>query len=73
MNQSANRSFRSTETAVLKIQNYISVDSGKALALTLLDLSAAFDMTAHSILHYCVLKTGFDGDVLTWIDSYLNN
>ena len=53
VHQSAYRSFHSTETAVLKIQNYIStsVDSGKAVALTLLDLSAAFHMSDHSIVH----------------------
>ena len=43
--QSAYNSSHSTETALLKIQNDIvlSVDSGKAVVLTLLDLSAAFD------------------------------
>ena len=42
----------STETALLKIQNDIafSVDSGKAVALTLLDLSAAFDTIDQSLL-----------------------
>ena len=41
VNQSACKSSHSTETALLKIQNNIalSVDSGKAVALTLLDLS----------------------------------
>ena len=45
VNQSAYKSSCSTETALLKIQNDIalSVDSGKAVALTLLDLLAAFD------------------------------
>ena len=49
VNQSAYKSSHSTETALLKIQNDIafSVDSGKAVALTLLDLSAAFDMIYH--------------------------
>ena len=42
VNQSAYKSSHSTETALLKMQNDIafSVDSGKAVALTLLDLSA---------------------------------
>ena len=50
------------------------MDSGKAVALTLLDLSTAFDTIDHSILHEW-LKEYFilDGTVLTWIDSYLNN
>ena len=56
VNQSAYKSFHSTETALLKIQNDIalSVDSGKAVALTLLDLSAAFDTTDHSLLYDCL-------------------
>ena len=43
----------STETALVKIHNDIalSVDSGKAVALSLLDLSAAFDMIDHSLLY----------------------
>ena len=53
VHQSAHRSFHSPETTHLKFRNDIStsVDSGKAVALTLLDLSAAFDMIDHSILH----------------------
>ena len=45
-----------TETALLKIQNDIalSVDSGKAVALTLLDLSVAFDTIDHSLLYDCL-------------------
>ena len=51
VHQSAYRSFDSTETALLKIQNDIStsVDSGKAAALGLLDLSIAFDTIDHKI------------------------
>ena len=42
----------STESALLKIQNDIaaSMDSGKGVALTLLDLSAAFDTIDHDII-----------------------
>ena len=42
LNQSAYKRLHSTETALLKVQNDIaaSMDSGKAVALTLLDLSA---------------------------------
>ena len=75
-NQSAYKSSHSTETALLKIQNDIalSVDSGKAVALTLLDLSAAFDTIAHSLLYDCLHDWfGLDGTVLLWIKSYLSN
>ena len=76
VNQSAYKSSHSTETALLKIQNDIalSVDSGKAVALTLLDLSVAFDMIDHSLLYDCLHDWfGLDGTVLSWIKSYLSN
>ena len=76
VNQSAYKSSHSTETALLKIQNDIalSVDSGKAVALTLLDLSAVFDMIDHSLLYDCLHDWfGRDGTVLSWIKSYLSN
>ena len=76
VNQSAYKSSHSIETALLKIQNDIalSVDSGKAVALTLLDLSAAFDTIDHSLLYDCLHDWfGLDGTVLSWIKSYLSN
>ena len=76
VNQSAYKSSHSTETALLKIQNDIafSVDSRKAVALTLLDLSAAFDTIDHSLLYDCLHDWfGLDGTVLLWIKSYLSN
>ena len=50
--QSAYKTFHSTETALLKIHNDIlsSMDNDKVTALTLLDLSAAFDTINHTIL-----------------------
>ena len=76
VNQSAYKSFHSTETVLLKIQNDIafSVNSGKAVALTLLDLSAAFHTIDHSLLYDCLHDWfGLDGTVLLWIKLYLSN
>ena len=68
--------LHSTDTALLKIQNDIaaSVDSGKAVAFALLDLSAAFDTIDNTILFNCLRDWfGVDGTVLMWIKSYLKN
>ena len=76
VNQSAYKSPHSTETTLLKIQNDIvsSLDPGKAVALTLLDLSVAFDTIDHSFLYDCLYDWfGLDGTVLLWIKSYLSN
>ena len=50
--RSAYRKFHSTETALLKIYSDIlaSMDAGRVTALTLLDLSAAYDTIDHAIL-----------------------
>ena len=51
-NQSSYKRLHSKETALLIIQNDIaaSMNSGKAVTLTLLNLSAAFDTIDHDIL-----------------------
>ena len=73
---SAYKRFHSTETALLKIHNDIicNMDNGKVTALTLLDLSAAFDTIDHSTLferlhgHF-----GISGTVFQWFKSYILN
>ena len=71
--QSAYRKFHSTETALLKIHNDIlsSMDDGRVTALTLLDLSAAFD--DHTILLRRLGNWfGVSGKALDWFKSYLS-
>ena len=50
--QSAYKQFHSKETALLKVHNGVTVnmDKGKVTALTLFDLSAAFDIIDYNIL-----------------------
>ena len=50
--QSAYRKYHSTESALLNIHNdiLINMDKGSVTALTLLDLSAAYDTTDRTIL-----------------------
>ena len=72
--QSAYRKFHSTETALFKIHNDIlsSMGDGKVTALTLLDLSAAFDTIDHTILLRRLGNWfGVSGKALDWFESYL--
>ena len=75
-NQSAYRSFHSTETAVLAVHNRIvrTIDNGKLCALVLLDLSAAFDTVDHPIMLQ-VLQDRFcvEDAALKWFESYLSD
>ena len=74
--QSAYRRFHSTESALLNIQDdlFLNMSEGSTTALTLLDLSAAFDTIDHSILfhrlHDCY---GINGLALSWFESYLSD
>ena len=72
--QSAYRKFHSTVTALLKIHNDIlsSMDDGTVTALTLLDLSAAFDTVDHTfLLRRLGNWFGVSGKALDWFKSYL--
>jgi len=74
--QSAYRQKHSTETALLRVVNdlLLSIDSGKASMLVLLDLSAAFDTVDHDILvnrlrdSFCI-----QDKALSWFQSYLSD
>ncbi len=74
--QSAYKKFHSTETALLKIQNDVlmAMDKGRVTALTLLDLSAAFDTIDHAILLDRLENSfGISGSALGWLSSYLTD
>ncbi len=72
--QSGFRAHHSTETALIKILNYIRLncDTGTISVLVLLDLSVAFDTVDHNIrlkkLENCVRLSGI---VHKWFRSYL--
>ena len=74
--QSAYRSKHSTETALVKVQSDVinALDKGKAAALVLLDLSAAFDTIDHQVLlHRLKNYFGIKEKALAWFESYLIN
>ena len=76
--QSAYRKQHSTESALLNIQNDILLNmaKGSVIALTLLDLSAAFNTIDHS--HHTILLDrlnvyyGISELALSWFKSYLS-
>ena len=74
--QSAYKQFHSTETALLKVQSDIlnALDGNSVSLLVLLDLSAAFDTVDIGILLQR-LENRFrvSGNVLKWLQSYLEN
>ena len=74
--QSAYCAHHSTETALLDVTNCLlgSADEGRVSILTLLELSAAFDTSDHSIflirLHDMF---GISGKAFEWFSSYLSD
>ena len=73
--QSGFHKYHSTETALLKVQNNIlmSKDNTEVTLLVLLNLSAAFDTTEHSILLNILQRdVGVSGTALNWFDSFLS-
>ena len=75
MFQSAYRPNHSTETALVKIFNYISLalGTGKKVVLCLLDLSAAFDTLKHSVLIDRLREIGLQDKALEWFQLYLSD
>ena len=74
--QSAYRRFHSTESALLNIPDdlFLNMSEGSTTALTLLDLSAAFDTIDHSILFHRLYECyGINGLALSWFKSYLSD
>ena len=74
--QSAYKSFHSTETALLRVQNDIlcALDRYESVILVLLDLLAAFDTVDHTLLATRLSTCfGFQGTVLKWLKSYLSS
>ena len=74
--QSAYRQFYSTESALLKVTNdlLLAIDKGLEAILILLDFSSAFDTIDHTtMIHRFHDIYGFDGAVLQWLTSYLED
>ena len=71
--RSAYKQFHSTETALLKIHNDVTLNmKGKVTAVTLLDSCAAFDTIDHNILiKRLSMWYGISGTALSWFSSYL--
>lgn len=74
--QSGFRRNHSTETALIRVINDILMgrDSGKCVALMMLDLSAAFDTVDHGILLARLRDdVGINDVALKWFGSYLRD
>ena len=72
--QSVYKSRHSTETALLKNNITTILSEGHAALLVLLDWSAAFDTTDHSVLLNRLTSCfGIHGTPLAWFKSYLTH
>ena len=74
--QSAYRSNRSVETALVRVYNdlLLAIDKGKEAMLILLDYSAAFDTINHNtFLNRLTHRFGITGSLLNWFSSYFKD
>ena len=74
--QSAHKLFHSTESALLKVENdvLLNMEKDRVTALTLLDLSAAFDTIDHlTLISRLTSWYGISGTALDWFSSYLSD
>ena len=73
-NQSGNKAWHSTETSVIKTTDEIlsAMDKKKLTAITLLDMSKAFDSISHKILLMKLQDVGASHSCIQWFRSYLN-
>ncbi len=72
--QSGFKTLHSTESALLRVFNYIflATDSGDCVILVLLDLTAAFDTVDHELLTSRLKQwVGIGGAALEWFRPYL--
>ena len=74
-NQSGNKQWHSTETALLKITDVIlkAMNNKQLTAVVLLDMSKAFDSLDHGILISKLEDVGVSNTALKWFKSYLTN
>ena len=73
MTQHESRERRSCETQLIQLVEELSrsMAGGKQINLILLDFSKAFDKTNHLKLLYTLRLHDVQGNVLTWIKSFL--